>query len=142
MRKRIAVLASGRVRFVGEPVAMIVAETAAIAEDARELIEIDYRRAAGEHPTAAQYEVRFPGDAELVQVLFSRPPPTAARCAPGARPGPCPGSPRQMNWSGHQTRESVSPSAMLRIYVRNAGFFPRTESYRGPSCPTPPDYRQ
>ncbi|MBI3045693.1 MAG: xanthine dehydrogenase family protein molybdopterin-binding subunit [Betaproteobacteria bacterium] len=37
------VLATGRVRFVGEPVAMIVAETAAIAEDARELIEIEYR---------------------------------------------------------------------------------------------------
>ena len=30
------VLAMGRVRYVGEPVAMIVAETAAIAEDARE----------------------------------------------------------------------------------------------------------
>ena len=37
------VLAIGRVRYVGEPVAMIVAETAAIAEDARELIEIEYR---------------------------------------------------------------------------------------------------
>ena len=38
-----AVLAAGRVRFVGEPVAMVVAETAAIAEDARELIEVEYR---------------------------------------------------------------------------------------------------
>jgi carbon-monoxide dehydrogenase large subunit len=37
------VLAMGRVRFVGEPVAMVVADTAAIAEDARELIEIEYR---------------------------------------------------------------------------------------------------
>ena len=37
------VLAMGRVRYVGEPVAMIVAETAAIAEDARELIEVEYR---------------------------------------------------------------------------------------------------
>ncbi len=37
------VLAAGRVRFVGEPVAMIVADTAAIAEDARELIDIEYR---------------------------------------------------------------------------------------------------
>jgi len=37
------VLASGRVRFVGEPVAMVVAESAAIAEDARELIEVEYR---------------------------------------------------------------------------------------------------
>jgi carbon-monoxide dehydrogenase large subunit len=37
------VLALGRVRFVGEPVAMIVADTAAIAEDARELIDVEYR---------------------------------------------------------------------------------------------------
>ncbi|MDH3314606.1 MAG: xanthine dehydrogenase family protein molybdopterin-binding subunit [Gammaproteobacteria bacterium] len=37
------VLAQGRVRFVGEPVAMIVADTPTIGEDARELIEIDYR---------------------------------------------------------------------------------------------------
>jgi carbon-monoxide dehydrogenase large subunit len=37
------VLAMGRVRFVGEPVAMVVAETATIAEDARELVEIEYR---------------------------------------------------------------------------------------------------
>lgn len=38
-----SVLAQGRVRFVGEPVAMIVADTPTIGEDARELIEIDYR---------------------------------------------------------------------------------------------------
>ena len=37
------VLALGRVRYVGEPVAMVVAETATIAEDARELIEVEYR---------------------------------------------------------------------------------------------------
>ena len=37
------VLALGRVRFVGEAVAMIVAESAAIAEDARDLIDIEYR---------------------------------------------------------------------------------------------------
>lgn len=37
------VLAMGRVRFVGEPVAMIVADSAAIAEDARDLIDIEYR---------------------------------------------------------------------------------------------------
>jgi CO/xanthine dehydrogenase Mo-binding subunit len=37
------VLAQGRVRFVGEPVAMIVADTPTIGEDARELIEVDYR---------------------------------------------------------------------------------------------------
>jgi len=37
------VLAMRRVRYVGEPVAMIVAETAAIAEDAREWINTEYR---------------------------------------------------------------------------------------------------
>jgi carbon-monoxide dehydrogenase large subunit len=36
------VLAQGKVRFVGEPVAMIVAHTAAAAEDARELIDVQY----------------------------------------------------------------------------------------------------
>lgn len=46
------VLASERVRYVGEPIAMVVAETAAIAEDARDLIEIDYR----ELPAVASFE--------------------------------------------------------------------------------------
>ncbi len=36
------VLARGRVRFVGEPVAIVVAETAAIAADAAEQVVIDY----------------------------------------------------------------------------------------------------
>src|SRR5436190_13833059 len=46
------VLAVGRVRYVGEPVALIVAETAAIAEDARDLIDIDYR----DLPAVATFE--------------------------------------------------------------------------------------
>ena len=37
------VLALGRVRFVGEPVAMVIADSAALAEDARESIDIEYR---------------------------------------------------------------------------------------------------
>ncbi|MEQ1773000.1 MAG: xanthine dehydrogenase family protein molybdopterin-binding subunit, partial [Burkholderiales bacterium] len=37
------VLAMDRVNYVGEAVAMVIAETAAVAEDARELIEIEYR---------------------------------------------------------------------------------------------------
>src|ERR671937_2280092 len=36
-------LAQGRVRFTGEPVALIVAESAAAAADAAELINIEYR---------------------------------------------------------------------------------------------------
>jgi len=37
------VLAMERVRFVGEPVAMVVADTPGLAEDARELIDVEYR---------------------------------------------------------------------------------------------------
>src|SRR6185295_7588221 len=36
-------LAQGRVRFTGEPVALIIAESAAAAADAAELVSIDYR---------------------------------------------------------------------------------------------------
>src|SRR5215213_9829204 len=36
-------LAQGRVRFTGEPVALIVAESAAAAQDAADLVSIDYR---------------------------------------------------------------------------------------------------
>jgi carbon-monoxide dehydrogenase large subunit len=35
-------MAHGRVRFVGEPVAIVIAETAGVAQDASELIAIDY----------------------------------------------------------------------------------------------------
>ncbi|MSQ53083.1 MAG: xanthine dehydrogenase family protein molybdopterin-binding subunit [Betaproteobacteria bacterium] len=37
------VLAQGRVRYVGEPVAIVVAESAAIAQDATEMIQVEYR---------------------------------------------------------------------------------------------------
>ncbi|MCC7484615.1 MAG: xanthine dehydrogenase family protein molybdopterin-binding subunit [Burkholderiales bacterium] len=46
------VLALERVRYLGEPVAMIVAESAAAAEDARELVEIEYR----DLPAVATFE--------------------------------------------------------------------------------------
>ena len=35
-------LAHERVRFVGEPVALVVADTVNVAQDAAELIEVDY----------------------------------------------------------------------------------------------------
>ena len=35
------VIANGKVRYVGEPIAVVVAETAAIAEDALELIAVE-----------------------------------------------------------------------------------------------------
>ena len=42
VRPRRPVLATGRVRHLGEPVAMIVADTVAAAKDAADLIEVDY----------------------------------------------------------------------------------------------------
>ncbi|PYM19938.1 MAG: xanthine dehydrogenase, partial [Candidatus Rokuibacteriota bacterium] len=35
-------LASGTVRYVGEPIAIVIAEDAYVAEDARDLVEVDY----------------------------------------------------------------------------------------------------
>jgi carbon-monoxide dehydrogenase large subunit len=56
------VLAMGRVRFVGEPVAMVVAESAAAAEDAKELIEVEYR----DLPAASSFEAATaPGAPQL-----------------------------------------------------------------------------
>jgi aerobic carbon-monoxide dehydrogenase large subunit len=44
MRKPfVHMLAQQRVRYVGEPVVMVIAETVAIAEDARELVQVEYR---------------------------------------------------------------------------------------------------
>ena len=56
------VLAQGRVRFVGEAVIMLVAESAAIAEDARDLIDIEYR----DLPAAATFDAAVaPGAPQL-----------------------------------------------------------------------------
>jgi carbon-monoxide dehydrogenase large subunit len=56
------VLAMGRVRFVGEAVAMVVADSAALAEDARELIDIEYR----DLPAVASFDAAVrPGAPQL-----------------------------------------------------------------------------
>jgi len=56
------VLALGRVRYVGEPVAMVIAETAAGAEDARDLVEVEYR----DLPAVAGFEAALaPGAPQL-----------------------------------------------------------------------------
>ena len=49
------VLAMDRVRYHGEPVAMIVAESAAVAEDARDLIDIEYN----DLPAVTTFEASF-----------------------------------------------------------------------------------
>ena len=41
------VLAQDEVRYVGQPVALVVAVTRALAEDAAELVEVDYAERAG-----------------------------------------------------------------------------------------------
>ncbi len=46
-------LADGRVRYVGEPVAIVVAETANLARDAAELVEVDYAERPAVTDTAA-----------------------------------------------------------------------------------------
>jgi carbon-monoxide dehydrogenase large subunit len=82
------VLALGRVRYVGEPVAIIVARTPALAEDARDLIEIEYRDRpavigfdAAVRDGAAQLHDDVPGnlafefesgDAQAVEAAFAR----------------------------------------------------------------------
>ena len=58
------VLAMGRVRFAGEPVAMVVADTAAAAEDARELIEIEYR----DLPAVASFDAAVAAGAPQLHV--------------------------------------------------------------------------
>lgn len=56
------VLAVDRVRYVGEPVAMIVADTPAIAEDARDLVAVDY----ADRPAVAGFDAATAAGAPLV----------------------------------------------------------------------------
>ena len=82
------VLAMGRVRFVGEAVAMVVADNATLAEDARDLIDVEYRDLpavadfdAAVHPGAPQLHEDVPGnlafeyesgDEQAVAAAFAR----------------------------------------------------------------------
>ena len=54
-------LAAGKVRFVGDPVALVVAETRALAVDAAELVDVDY----DELPVVADMEAALAEDAPL-----------------------------------------------------------------------------
>lgn len=55
-------LAIGRVRYVGDPVAVIVAENLAIAEDARDLVDVDYEAL----PAVVDMEAALAPDAPLL----------------------------------------------------------------------------
>jgi carbon-monoxide dehydrogenase large subunit len=66
------ILAQGRVRYVGEPVAMVVAETAAQAQDAAEAVMVEYRELAAVTdarealaPGAPQLHAGIPGNLVL-----------------------------------------------------------------------------
>jgi aerobic carbon-monoxide dehydrogenase large subunit len=74
-------LAHQRVRFVGEPVALVVAETEAAAQDAAELIAVDYRdlpavidAAAALAPRASLLHVDVPGNLAVDYEYGSRAP--------------------------------------------------------------------
>jgi carbon-monoxide dehydrogenase large subunit len=55
-------LAQDQLRFVGEPIAAVVAESAALAQDARDLIEVDFEAL----PAVADLEAALAQDAALV----------------------------------------------------------------------------
>jgi aerobic carbon-monoxide dehydrogenase large subunit len=55
-------LAEGRVRFVGDPVALVVAESSAVAADGADLVDVDYEPL----PSVTDMEVALGPDAPLV----------------------------------------------------------------------------
>ena len=54
------ILAVDTVRYVGDPVAVVIAETIAQAKDAAEKIEVDYERAAGGRRSREGHDRRRP----------------------------------------------------------------------------------
>ncbi len=64
------VIAHGKVRYVGEPVAMVVADSAALAEDALDAIEVDIEPL----PAVIEHDLSGPGDALLFEAFGSNSP--------------------------------------------------------------------
>ena len=83
-------LITDRVRYVGDPVAMVIAETLAQAKDAAELVEIDYEplpsvtldRGHGEARRAARCGTTAPTTSPTSSSAATRPPPTRRSRAP------------------------------------------------------------
>ena len=80
------VLAAAEVRYVGQPIALVVAESRALAEDAAELVEVDYDalgveidpRSAGERllewsKSAGDADAAFAGAAHVVRGRYALP---------------------------------------------------------------------
>jgi carbon-monoxide dehydrogenase large subunit len=94
-------LATGAVRFVGEPVAAVVAETMAAARDAVEAIEVEYDELlavtvtarAAEDPARIVAETRY-GDAAAVEAAFARSAHVVAVRIANQRLAPAPLEPR------------------------------------------------
>ncbi|HJS37532.1 MAG TPA: xanthine dehydrogenase family protein molybdopterin-binding subunit, partial [Burkholderiales bacterium] len=73
----IPVLAAGRVRYVGEPVALVVAQTLAQAMDAVDAVQVDYEELPRSVPLHAQAPDNIAldwehGDAAAVDAAFAR----------------------------------------------------------------------
>src|SRR5207244_2577282 len=60
LRARLEVLARERVRFAGEPVAVVAAETAEVARQARDLVEVEYEPCEGVFDPRAALEPDAP----------------------------------------------------------------------------------
>jgi 2-furoyl-CoA dehydrogenase large subunit len=80
-------LAMDRVRYAGEPVAVVVAENRALAEDALDLVQVDYRP----QPVAMTIEDALAPDAALLHPAIAR---TWSATAASATATPTPRSPR------------------------------------------------
>ena len=66
-------LADGEVSYVGEPVAIVVADNRYLAEDAAALVEVDYERAAARSPTAARRRAGAPRGPARARLQRHRP---------------------------------------------------------------------
>ena len=99
-------LAVDRVRFVGDPVAMVVAETRAQAVDAAELVDVDY----DELPVVADMEAALADGAPLqFEAIGTNIAASRARQATGPTRSPAP-----TTWSGSGWRTSASPPRRSR----------------------------
>ena len=93
------VIATDKVRYVGEPVAVVVAETQALAEDALEAIELDIERLPAlpdRHAAASDKSLLFDGAAAIARCATRR------RSAMPTRRSPRPSTPARRTFRCHR----------------------------------------
>ena len=117
------ILAVDKVRYVGEGVVLVVAETLAIAKDAAELVEIDYEPLPAVTDTSAAAE---PGAARLYDDARSN---LFARPRSATPPRPSRRSPRPRMWCGSKPGCSASPACRWRRAPRSATSTSRAARY-------------